>query len=108
MAASFPTTLPTPIEFKPYTKNQDFLAEDKFEPPIRSQTLIYHSPESKWWITVTFRGSKSKTTTSPDDTVTELIQEEGVKNFDSAIGIHATAAEEFASNAFVKMAVAAE
>jgi hypothetical protein len=48
--------MPSSIEFRSYSEHDDYLAEGKPEPSIRSQTLIYHSGNSKWWIKVTFKG----------------------------------------------------
>ena len=46
----------TDLEFKLYSKDRDFRAEGKPEPNSRSQTLIYHLHDKKWWIKVTFKG----------------------------------------------------
>ncbi|EGE77072.1 serine/threonine protein kinase [Blastomyces dermatitidis ATCC 18188] len=126
-AVSLPISLTIPIEFKSYSENEDYLVEEKPEPNYRSQTLVYCSRESKWWIKVTFRGgilneSTIKHRTSKkerrkqfqnfvrlidygalpllDDTVTELILDDGGQG--SKVIIHAS--EEFTSNPFVKIA----
>lgn len=97
---------PTRIEFKSYCEDEDYLVEGKPEPSSRSQYLIYHSKDSRWWVKVTFKGelcrilASSTTESRPskrerrktyqniiklidyaslpllDDTVTELILEE--------------------------------
>ncbi|GES62755.1 serine/threonine protein kinase [Aspergillus terreus] len=97
---------PTRIEFKSYCEDEDYLVEGKPEPTSRSQYLIYHSTDSRWWVKVTFRGelhrilASSTTESRPskrerrkmyqnivnlidyaslpllDDTVTEVILEE--------------------------------
>ncbi|KAJ5086979.1 hypothetical protein NUU61_008286 [Penicillium alfredii] len=47
----------TDLEFKSYSEDRDFRAEGKPEPNSRSQTLIYHLHDKKWWIKVTFKGA---------------------------------------------------
>ncbi|BCS27253.1 uncharacterized protein APUU_60301S [Aspergillus puulaauensis] len=47
----------THLELKSYSENRDFLAQGKTEPSSRSQTLIYHEKDSRWWIKVTLIGS---------------------------------------------------
>lgn len=47
------------LKFKSYCEDRDFRAEGKPEPNSRSQTLIYHLHDKKWWIKVTFKGAVS-------------------------------------------------
>lgn len=47
----------THLELKSYSENQDFLAQGKTEPNSRSQTLVYYTKNSRWWIKVTLIGS---------------------------------------------------
>ncbi|KAJ5279648.1 hypothetical protein N7478_005020 [Penicillium angulare] len=56
-----PNTSLTPpeLELKVYCEDEDFRAQGKLEPNRRSQTLIYHLREEKWWIKVTLKGSIS-------------------------------------------------
>ncbi|KAG2418663.1 hypothetical protein HFD88_001764 [Aspergillus terreus] len=99
---------PTRIEFKSYCEDENYLVEGKPEPSSRSQYLIYHSKDSRWWVNVTFKGELCRILASPtaesrpskrerrkmyqnivnlidyaslpllDDTVTEVILEEPV------------------------------
>ncbi|OQD89732.1 hypothetical protein PENANT_c002G09091 [Penicillium antarcticum] len=57
-----PITAPDPrttpqLEFKSYSEDIYFRAAGKPEPNSRSQTLIYHYQDRRWWIKVTFAGS---------------------------------------------------
>lgn len=53
-----PSLLAAPdLELKSYCEDRDFQAQGKPEPNGRSQTLIYHLQDKKWWITVTFQGT---------------------------------------------------
>ncbi|KAJ5088669.1 hypothetical protein N7456_012285 [Penicillium angulare] len=45
------------FELEAYHEDQDHLVHGKPEPDLRSQTFIYHLPDEKWWIKVTFKGS---------------------------------------------------
>ncbi|KAL4909611.1 hypothetical protein BDW74DRAFT_173105 [Aspergillus multicolor] len=88
------------IELKSYREDSDFRALGLSEPWSRSYTLVYHYAHFKWWVTVTFQGEVYRhcTITKPqrrkdfaefvrlidyvsltllDDTVTEVILEEG-------------------------------
>lgn len=47
------------LELKSYCEDQDFLCNGEPEPNSRSQTLIYHFENKKWWIKVTFKGAIS-------------------------------------------------
>lgn len=60
-AATAPVSLfTTPdLEIKSYCEDRDFQAEGKPEPNSRSQTLIYHCQDKKWWIKVPFEGAIS-------------------------------------------------
>ena len=54
------TPLTTPdLELKSYCEDRDFRAEGKPEPNSRSQVLIYHHEDKKWWIKVNFQGTVS-------------------------------------------------
>ncbi|EAW20354.1 protein kinase family protein [Aspergillus fischeri NRRL 181] len=52
--------MPSSIEFRSYSENDAYLTEGKPEPNVRSQMLIYHSDNSKWWVKVTFKGEISQ------------------------------------------------
>ncbi|KAJ5269956.1 hypothetical protein N7497_009292 [Penicillium chrysogenum] len=73
-SVSFYTT--PDIEMKSYCEDRDFRAEGKPEPNSRSQTLVYHFQDKKWWIKVTFRGAIScfPHDTFPHDTEPEQIK----------------------------------
>ncbi|GIK07169.1 hypothetical protein Aspvir_002825 [Aspergillus viridinutans] len=117
----------TSIEFISYTENEDYLAEGKPEPNIRSQTLIYHSGDSKWWIKVTFKGETShglqqKTSKRErrkefqsflqhidysslpllDDTVTEVLLDDLAEPHYATLPLRET--EEFTSSVFATLA----
>ncbi|KAJ5784029.1 protein kinase domain-containing protein [Penicillium psychrosexuale] len=53
-----PFTIPD-LELKSYCEDRDFRAEGRPEPNSRSQALIYHFEDKKWWIKVTFKGAVS-------------------------------------------------
>lgn len=59
---SSPATPVTPpsssqLELKEYSEDQDFKALGNPEPNTRSQTVIYHYQNKKWWIKVTLKNS---------------------------------------------------
>lgn len=49
-------TIPN-LEFKSYSEDENFKAQGKPEPNSRSQTVVYHVNDEKWWIKVTFHGT---------------------------------------------------
>lgn len=57
LAAATSVSLCHSLELKSYREDEDYLAEGRPEPSSRSQTLIYHLRDQKWWIKVTFRGA---------------------------------------------------
>ena len=101
-----------PLDLKSYWEDEDYLALGKPEPSTRSQTLIYHHEDNRWWIKVTLIGSISdmlneseaeqkiskckrrtdfqnfvklinyKSLSLLDDTVNEVILEEGIEMAD--------------------------
>lgn len=90
-------SLTSSLELKLYTENQDSLVVGAPEPNARSQALVFHSNQHKWWIKVTFIGTVSPKMKRErrqeyqelirlidyaslhllDDMVTELVLEEG-------------------------------
>ncbi|OJD16931.1 hypothetical protein AJ78_02968 [Emergomyces pasteurianus Ep9510] len=51
-SASLLNYLNASVEFKSYSEKVDYSAEGKPEPNVGSQTLIYRSNASQWWISV--------------------------------------------------------
>ncbi|PYI10643.1 kinase domain protein [Aspergillus sclerotiicarbonarius CBS 121057] len=45
------------VELKSYSENQDYLAQGRTEPSSRSQSLIFHVKDHRWWIKVTLIGT---------------------------------------------------
>jgi serine/threonine protein kinase len=118
--------MPSSIEYRSYSEHDGYLAEGKPEPSIRSQTLIYHSGNSKWWIKVTFKGElhglEQRTPKCErrrefqnvvkqidyssllllDDTVTEVLLEELSEPHYATLPLRQT--EELASGPFARLA----
>ncbi|KAL4781235.1 hypothetical protein BJX76DRAFT_363753 [Aspergillus varians] len=131
-SASLPSSLKALVEFKSYSEKVDYSADGKPEPNVRSQTLIYHSNGSQWWIKVTLRGDAHSMLNEPivkyrtskreccnefqtfvrlidhssfpllDDTVAELILDKALEGQDLRVIMHAI--EESTSNPLVKIA----
>lgn len=129
-----PDSLEPSDQLKSYSQQIDYSVEGNPGPYIRSQTLIYRSNDLQWWIKATFQGdiysTQNETTikhsTSKrerrnelqtfvrlidygslpllEDTVTELILDEGSRGQNSNFIIVHTASEESAHNPFVKIA----
>ena len=117
MSVSAPLSTAPDLKFKSYCEDRNFRAEGKSEPNSRSQTVVYRIHDKQWWIKVTLHGTfssfschaepgqiKSKperrnefqdlitmidfqSQALLDNTVTELILEEGAKTT-AAINVH--------------------
>lgn len=54
--STFQSTTPN-LEFKSYSEDENSKAQGKPEPNSRSQTIVYHVNDEKWWIKVTLHGT---------------------------------------------------
>lgn len=129
MPASTSPSTASGLEYKSYCEDRNFRAEGKPEPNSRSQTVVYHRQNKRWWIKVTFHGKFSSSSCHAgsgqikskrerrnefqdlitildlqsqallDNTVTELILEEGTEST-AAINIHHDPED---SNRFTKL-----
>lgn len=66
MPASASLATAPDLEYKSYCEDRNFRAEGKPEPNSRSQTVVYHRHNKKWWIRVTFHGKFSSFSRSAD------------------------------------------